>query len=899
MAKIKLTAIKSKITDEELLSQIKAKNISAKVKEKEKEEEHPQEKIEKSTSAGEVVIEKRISTGIIRRRIQPPPEKEKLEIKEEKKEIKDKIEVRPEIRHEEKRTIIIEPAKGDRGIEKKTIQAIKKEDEKQPPKIEEHVIEKPVIKEPVVSEPRLEEIVKEKEIETIEEGQREQALTEVEEKKEKEKVLELIIDQPKGDVEAIGKEKSEEITKVLEEHYKQDLEKGIALGDEEEGKKKKKTDKLLKKIEEQEQEEIRLKKKGIVKRKVVIKEEELYTFKRQKPKVGQFKKDKKEKREEKSHTEEKVQEIKPAKKVIKLRDEIQVGELAKRMGVKAQDVIAKLLSLGVVSTINQNIDFDTSYLIATEFGFEVEKITSIEEDFLAMEEGQEDSPEKLKPRPPVVTIMGHVDHGKTLLLDTIRHTNVAEREAGGITQHIGAYVVNVDGKDIVFVDTPGHEAFTAMRARGAKVTDIVVLVVAADDGVMPQTIEAIDHARAANVPIIVAINKIDKENANVDRVIKELSNHNLIPEEWGGSTLFAKISAKKKIGIKELLELIILQAEMLELKANPDKHARGIIIESELDRGHGPVGTVIIQEGTLKIQDPFIAGHMFGRVRAMIDDKGKRITSAPPSTPVLVVGFQDVPQAGDRFIVTTEERYAKELSKYRQEKLRERDIARSSRTTLEDLYSKMGESERIVLNVILKGDVRGTIDAIVEALKKMSNEKVEIQVVHSGVGAITETDVNLAMASGAIIIGFNVKPISKAQSLAEHEKIEIRTYSIIYDMIDDIKKAMEGMLAPKIVETDIGKAEVRKVFTISKTGNIAGCYVLEGKVTRNSFARVKRNGDSVFTGKIESLKRFKDDVKEVQSGYECGIVLENFNEIQEGDILEFFVQEKERQTLDG
>ncbi|MCX8109717.1 MAG: translation initiation factor IF-2 [Syntrophorhabdaceae bacterium] len=898
MAKIKLTAIKSsKLTDEELLSRFKAKNISAKIKEKKKGEQL-QEKTEKATSTGEIVIEKRISSGIIRRRIQPTPEKEKIEVKEEKKEVKEKIEVKPEIKREETGTIIIEPAKGDKGIEKRTIQAIKKEDEKLAPKIQEPIIEQPIIEKPVIIEPKPEEIIKEKELEVVEGIKIEQAI-EIEETKKEEKALELEAEQPKGDVEAIGKEKSEEITKVLEEHYKQELEKGIALGEEDEGKKKKKTEKLLKKIEEQEQEEIRLKKKGIVKRKVVIKEEELYTFKRQKPKVGQFKKDKKEKREEKKEVEEKIVEIKPTKKVIKLRDEIQVGELAKRMGVKAQDVIAKLLSLGVVSTINQNIDFDTSYLIATEFGFEVEKITSIEEDFLAMEEGQEDSPEKLKPRPPVVTIMGHVDHGKTLLLDTIRHTNVAEREAGGITQHIGAYVVNVDGKDIVFVDTPGHEAFTAMRARGAKVTDIVVLVVAADDGVMPQTIEAINHARAANVPIIVAINKIDKENANVDRVIKELSNHGLIPEEWGGSNLFAKISAKKKIGIKELLELIILQAEMLELKANPDKHARGIIIESELDRGHGPVGTVIIQEGTLKIQDPFIAGHMFGRVRAMIDDRGKRINSAPPSTPVLVVGFQDVPHAGDRFIVTTEERYAKELSKYRQEKIRERDAAKSPRTTLEDLYSKMGESDKVNLNLILKGDVRGTIDAIVEALKKMSNEKVEIQVVHSGVGAITETDVNLAMATGAIIIGFNVKPISKAQSLAEHEKIEIRTYSIIYDMIDDIKKAMEGMLAPKIVETDIGKAEVRKVFTISKTGNIAGCYVLEGKVTRNSFARVKRNGDSVFTGKVDSLKRFKDDVKEVQSGYECGIVLENFNDIHEGDILEFFIQEKERQTLDG
>ncbi|HOS59658.1 MAG TPA: translation initiation factor IF-2, partial [Syntrophorhabdaceae bacterium] len=554
--------------------------------------------------------------------------------------------------------------------------------------------------------------------------------------------------------------------------------------------------------------------------------------------------------------------------------------------------------LGIVATVNKSIDFDTAYLVATELGFEVEKSLSIEEAFQAQEEERTEHLENLKPRPPVVTIMGHVDHGKTLLLDTIRHTKVAEREAGGITQHIGAYKVNVHGKEIAFVDTPGHEAFTAMRARGAKVTDIVVLVVAADDGVMPQTIEAIDHAKAANVPIIVAINKIDRQNANPDRVTKELADAGLVPEEWGGTTLYAKISAKKKIGIKELLELIILQAEMLELKANADKTAKGIIIESELDKGQGPVGTVIIQEGTLKIQDPFVAGTMFGRVRAMIDDKGHRINKAPPSTPVLVVGFQDVPQAGDHFIVTTEERYAKELSKFRQERLKQQELAKSSRTTLEDLYSKIGDSEKATLCLIIKGDVRGTIDAITETLKKMSNQFVEIQIVHSGVGAITETDVNLAMASGAIIVGFNTRPISKAQALAEQEKIEIRTYSVIYDMIDDIKKAMEGMLAPKIVETVIGKAEVRKVFSVSKIGTIAGSYLTEGKATRNSMVRVIRDGNPMFTGKLLSLKRFKDDVKEVQSGYECGIGIDGYNDIKEGDIFEFFIEEKEKQSLD-
>jgi len=896
MQKPKITPIKEKLIEEELLSKLKIKG--KKIKGKESVETQRVEKHEETSASAEQVIEKRVSSVIIRRRVQhtepPSYEKEKIIPSEEKKEIKENLEARAEIKPQEKETVILEPVKAKKAAEEKTVEILKKEEEKPL----SHV-ERPVIK-------MVEEAEAVKVIEKIEPEKRLEEEEAEEEKKIEEKGIEKPViereveEQLKGDIEALEKEKSEEITKALEEHYKQDLERGIELGTEEEfeEKKKKKVERLLRKIEEQELEEVKFKKKGLLKRKVVIKEEELYPFKRQKPKTAQLKKDKKERKEEKREVEEKVQETKPVKKIIKLRDEIQVGELAKKMGIKAQELIAKLLSLGVLSGINQNIDFDTAFLVASEFGFEAEKITSIEEDFLAMEEEQKERPEDLKPRPPVVTIMGHVDHGKTLLLDTIRHTNVAEREAGGITQHIGAYMVNVNGKDITFIDTPGHEAFTAMRARGAKVTDIVVLVVAADDGVMPQTIEAINHAKAANVPIIVAINKIDKENANPDRVIKDLANYDLIPEEWGGSTLFAKISAKKKIGIKELLELIVLQAEMLELKANPDKLARGIIIESKLDKGHGPVGTVIIQEGTLKIQDPFIAGHMFGRVRAMFDDNGKRITKAPPSTPVLVVGFQEVPQAGDRFVVTTEERYAKELSRYRQERLKEREALKTTRTSLEDLYTKMGESEKVFLNVILKGDVRGTIDAIVEALKKLSNEKVEIQIIHSGVGAITETDVNLAMASGAIIIGFNVKPISKAQSLAEQEKIEIRTYSIIYEMIDDIKKAMEGMLAPKIVDVDIGKAEVRKVFSISKTGNIAGCYVTEGKVTRNAFARVIREGNNIYTGKISSLKRFKDDVKEVQSGYECGLVIENFNDIKEGDILEFFVQEKERQTLD-
>ena len=867
MTKIKITALTDKANDDEILA--KLKKIGVKIKDKAKKEGDKEQAKEQLSPSGETLVEKRVASTIIRRRVQPPPPA--LEKEEQREEIREAPEEKKELR--------VEPKAPKKQAEEK--EKLAKEEEKEAPK-------------PAGRRPRggPHVVVEERPREERVGGEPEEGL------EEKEGAL-------KGDIEHIEQDKEKEITKVLEEAYKHDLEKDFTLAEEggEEERQRKKTEKLLKKIEEQELEETKVKKKGMLKRKVVIKEEDLYAFRRQRPKGAPFRKDKRERGIEKRvEAEEEKKEVKPLKKVVKISDEIQIGELAKRMNIKAQDIITKLFPLGIIATVNKSIDYDTACLAAQELGYEVEKIVSIEDEFLAREEreeGEKEKDENLKPRPPVVTIMGHVDHGKTLLLDTIRNTHVAEREAGGITQHIGAYKVNVNNKEVVFVDTPGHEAFTAMRARGALVTDIVILVVAADDGVMPQTIEAINHAKAAGVPLIVAINKIDKQNANPDKVMKELSELNLIPEEWGGTTLFAKISAKKKLGIEELLELITLQAEMLELKANPDKLAKGIVIESELDRGHGAVGTVIIQEGTLKIQDPFIAGMTFGRVRAMVDDKGKRISQASPATPVMVVGFQDVPHGGDRFIVTTEEYYARELSKFRQERLREKEALKSARTTLEDLYSKIGGSEKVILNVILKGDVRGTIDAIVEALKKLSTDAVEVQVTHSGVGAITETDINLAISTGAIVIGFNVKPIQKAQALAEQEKIEIRTYSIIYEMIDDVRKAMEGLLEPKIVEVRIGKAEVRKAIAVSKVGTIAGSYVTEGKVTRNAFTKVLRNGEILFTGKIASLKRFKDDVREVQSGYECGISLEGYNDIQEGDVFDFFVEEKERQTLDG
>ncbi len=870
MAKMRITTLTEKAGEDEIL--LKLKSLGVKIKDRQKEESAAEEKKEAASPSGETVVEKRVASKIIRRRVYTPPAPPPaaVEPQEEKappparKESRSStgaeviiVEKSPHVHREIQKKIRIEPREPDEVVAPP-----------QPPE-EPKAAAQPT---PTVPEQAPEVSVEETEART-------EAL--------------------KGDVEHIAEAKEKEITKVLEEAYKQDLEQPVVLGEDEEEKKKKKADRLIKKIEEQEIEETRTKKKGVLKRKVIIKPEDLYAFKKSKGKPGSHRKDRRDRPEERRIEEEKKAEPKPARKTVRVGGEITVGELAKRMGIKAQEVIMKLFALGNAATINQSVDFDTAYVVAGDFGFELEKITTIEEDFLAMEEEKRDTEEELKPRPPVVTIMGHVDHGKTLLLDTIRHTNVAEREAGGITQHIGAYAVNVDGKELVFIDTPGHEAFTSMRARGALVTDIVVLVVAADDGVMPQTIEAVNHARSANVPIIVAINKIDKANANPDKVMKDLADLGLISEEWGGSTLFVKLSAKKKLGIKELLELIALQAEVLELRANPDKLARGIIIESRLDKGHGAVGTVIIQEGTLKIHDPFIAGSNFGRVRAMIDDKGHRIAQAPPSTPLMVVGFQEVPQGGDSFIVTTEERYAKELSKYRQEKLKEQEMVKSSRTTLEDFYSKIGESEKAYLNVIIKADVRGTIDAIVDSLRRLSNEKVEVQIVHSGVGAITETDISLAMATGSIIIGFNVKPVGKAQALAEHERVEVRPYSIIYELIDDVKKAMEGLLAPTIKQTLIGNAEIRKIFTVSKIGTIAGTHIADGKATRNALVKVFRNGAEVFSGKLSSLKRFKDDVREVLAGYECGIAIENFNDLREGDRLEFYIEEKEQQRLDG
>ena len=585
---------------------------------------------------------------------------------------------------------------------------------------------------------------------------------------------------------------------------------------------------------------------------------------------------------------------KAIKRKIRITEAILVGELAKRMGIKAGELIKKLMDLGLMVTINQAIDADAAALVAADFGYEVEKTALEIEDLI---EESEEKPEDLLPRPPVVTIMGHVDHGKTSLLDAVRRTNITAEEAGGITQHIGAYEVQVDSRKIVFLDTPGHEAFTAMRARGAKVTDIVVLVVAADDGVMTQTVEAINHAKAANVPIIVAINKIDKPNANPERVKQALTEYGLVPEAWGGQTIFVEISAKQKIGLSDLLENILIQADMLELKANPKRSMTGVIIESKLDKGRGPVATVLVQNGTLRVGDAFVAGTHFGHVRAMINDRGQKVENAGPSTPVEVIGFSEVPNAGDSFVVVKDEKRAKELAHQRLLKQREAELAKTSKISLEDFYKRMQKGDVKDLTLILKADVQGSVEALSEALKRLSTDTIRLNILHSSVGSINESDCMLASASQAIIIGFNVKVEPQAQTLAEQEKIDIRLYNVIYDVIDDVRKAMEGLLEPVFTEKVNGRAQVRQIFRISRVGVVAGSFVLEGKIIRGSKARLLRDGKVIYEGSIPSLKRMKDDVKEVSSGYECGISLGDFQDILVNDIIESYTIEKRTASL--
>lgn len=573
---------------------------------------------------------------------------------------------------------------------------------------------------------------------------------------------------------------------------------------------------------------------------------------------------------------------------VEIGESINVQEFSKLIKREVNEVIKALFMLGVMVTINQDIDFDTAQLIGDNFGVEVGQ-KAPEEDPTEIPE-VDDPPEKRVPRPPVITVMGHVDHGKTSLLDAIRKTNVTSREAGGITQHIGAYKVNYQGKQIVFLDTPGHEAFTAMRARGAQVTDVAILVVAADDGVMPQTIEAINHAKAAKVPIIVAINKIDRPGANPDHVKQQLAEHELIPEDWGGDTIMVPVSAHQKTGISDLLEMILLVAEMQELKANPNLPAHGTIIEAQLDKGRGPVATVLVQRGTLHIGDTIIAGTSYGKVRAMINDRGEKVKKALPSTPVEVLGLNDVPAAGD-ILDSTDEKTARGVAEKRIAKKKEEEIKLNSKVSLDDLFQRIKEGEIKELNIVVKADVQGTIEALKASLEKIKNDEVKVAVVHAGVGAITESDVMLASAANALIIGFNVRPDANARKAAETEKVDVRTYRVIYDAINDVEAAIKGMLAPKFKEVIQGRVEIRQLITISKL-KIAGCYVVEGKVTNSSKVRVVRDGIVVHEGVIESLRRFKDDVKEVAQGFECGITLEKFNDLKEGDIFEVYDMEE-------
>jgi translation initiation factor IF-2 len=591
-----------------------------------------------------------------------------------------------------------------------------------------------------------------------------------------------------------------------------------------------------------------------------------------------------------------ITQPKASKRIVRISEVVSVGELAKSMGVKAGEVVKKLMEQGMMATINQVLDADTATLIASEFGYNVENVTFDAE--AAVEEGHTPtSDEHLQARPPVITIMGHVDHGKTSLLDAVRETNVTAGEAGGITQHIGAYTVDVHGRRVTFLDTPGHEAFTSMRARGAKVTDIVVLVVAADDGVMPQTIEAINHARAANVPMVVAINKIDKPEANLDRIKQDLANQGLQPEDWGGDTVTVPVSAKTREGLPNLLEMLLLQADLLDLKANPDKPARGAIIEAKLDRGRGPVATVLVQEGTLKPGDPFVCGPYAGRVRAMIDDKGRKVTIADPSTPVEILGLPSVPEAGSSFVVVGDEATARQVAEHRAAKHREASLLKTSKVSLEDLYRQVQAGDTKELRIVIKADVQGSAEALSDALSRLSTDEVRLNVLHTSVGGITESDVMLASASNAVVIGFNVRPESKASVAAEREGVDLRLYEIIYDAINDVRDAMEGLLEPTYKEKVLGRAEVRNTFNIPGIGLIAGSYVTDGKITRNAQARLVRDSIVVHNGKVGSLKRFKDDAREVLSGYECGIGLDNFSDVKVGDTIEAYEMEQVARRL--
>ncbi len=665
-----------------------------------------------------------------------------------------------------------------------------------------------------------------------------------------------------------------------------------AVADDTSGKDTKKK-KWKKRGEEGDRDKKFLKKKISFRKKSVVEGQDLYDdgYRSRKPRKGA--------KSKVPATAQKTQitTAKAIKRRIKIDEAIVLSDLAKRMGIKAGELIKMLMGMGFMATVNQSIDYETASLVATEFNYEVERAGAAFEEEEILKQ-KVDDPEKLQERPPVVTIMGHVDHGKTSLLDVIRKTRITDFEAGGITQHIGAYYVDTNRGQIAFLDTPGHEAFTAMRARGAKVTDIVVLVVAADDGVMPQTLEAINHARAADVPIIVAVNKIDKANADQDRVKRELAENGLTPEDWGGDTIFVSVSAKQKQGIDDLLEMISLQAEVLELKANSEKLATGHVVEAKIDSGRGPVATILVREGTLKNGEPVVCGIHYGKIRAMLNDRGQQVELAGPSIPVEVLGLSGVPMAGDELIALQDEKSAKQVSMHRLQKQRSKELAQTNRLSLDKLYEQMQQGEVKDLNIIIKADVHGSNEALVESLTKLSNEEVNVNVVHSATGTITESDISLATVSNAIIIGFNVRPTPKVQALASEENVDLRFYNVIYDVIREIKGAMVGLMDSTFEEHILGSAEVREVFQIPRVGAIAGSYVTDGKFERGQNIRVIRDGVQLYDGKNSSLRRFKDDVKEVQSGYECGIGVENFNDIKVGDILECYYLEEVRPEIE-
>lgn len=603
------------------------------------------------------------------------------------------------------------------------------------------------------------------------------------------------------------------------------------------------------------------------------------------------KRNKKKLQKDEERNKQKIFELKE----ITIPENITVKDLAMELKKTSGEVIKKLFNYGIMATINNTVDFDTAYLVASEFGVTAKKKEEIKEEDILFDDS-EDKEEDLKPRPPVVVVMGHVDHGKTSLLDAIRKTNVIEGEAGGITQHIGAYKVNINGREITFLDTPGHEAFTSMRARGAQITDIAILVVAADDGVMPQTVEAINHAKAAEIPIIVAVNKIDLPGANIDKIKQQLMEYELVPEEWGGDTIFVPISAKKHLNIENLLEMVLLVADMKELKANPNKQAKGAVIEARLDKAKGPIASMLVQRGTLNVGDTIVVGKSIGKIRAMKNDKGQKVKAAGPSTPVEIMGLTDVPEAGDTFYEVKDEKTAKHLIERRKRQEREEHLNNVNKVTLSNVFEKMASENLKQLNIIVKADVQGTSEALTQSLEKLSNDEVKVKVIHYSAGAVTESDVQLAKAAKAIIIAFNVRPTANAKDMAERDEVEVKQYSVIYQAIEDVEAAMKGMLDPVFEEKVIGEAEVRQTFRVSNVGTIAGCFVLSGKIERNAGVRVIREDVVIHEGKLVSLKRFKDDVKEVTKGFECGLQIENYNDIKEGDKIEVFVQEQVKQA---